>query len=167
MFAFFNRRKVELDARKKIGVALHHQITEAFNQNELETSMRLDTFFTAGYVLGFVREGFFTLTGVMGERATDKHIQRICDGVLPNKLWENLDRKLTALEIAKGMDDQAKHKKRGSGPTPAESLKLFEDGVNIGLHDASYTFGGTWAHNLTRYLVGELDIESFYKSFQK
>jgi len=97
MFTFFKRRKAELDTRTKIGVELHRQIKEAFDQNEMETSARLMTFFTAGYVYGFVRIGFFTLTGVRGEQATDKHIRRICDGVLPNKLWENLDRKLSAL----------------------------------------------------------------------
>lgn len=168
MFAFLNRRKAELDARTKIGVELHRQVKEAFAQNELETSARLSTFFTAGYVYGFVRIGFFTLTGVSGERATDKHIRRICDGVLPNKLWENLDRKLGALEIAKGMDDQ--HKKLpGSDLTPAEAIKLFEEGTKIGFHDAAFseTFRGNWAYNLKRYLVGELDIESFYKSFHE
>jgi len=79
--------------------------------------------------------------------------RRICDGVLPTKLWENLDRKLAALEIAKGMDDQ--HKKlQDSDLTPAEAAKLFEDGIKIGLHDASFseTFRGNWAHNLKRYL---------------
>ncbi len=169
MFAFLNRRKAELDARTKIGVALHHQIKEAFDQNELETSTRLLRFFTAGYVYGFVRMGFFTLTGVSGERAADKHIRRICDGVLPNKLWDNQVRMLTALEIAKGMDDQEKNKLRGSDLTPAEALKLFEDGVNIGLHDATFseTFSRNLAFNLKRYLVGELDIELFYKSFHK
>ena len=168
MFTFFKRRKAELDARTKIGVELHRQIKEAFDKNELETSTRLMTFFTAGYVYGFVRIGFFTLTGVSGEQATDKHIRRICDGVLPNKLWENLDRKLAALEIAKGMDDQ--HKKlRDSDLTPAEAIKSFEDGTKIGVHDASFseTFRGNWAHNLKRYLVGELDIDSFYNSFHE
>lgn len=168
MFTFFKRRRAELDARTKIGVELHRQIKEAFDQNEQETSTRLMTFFTAGYVYGFVRIGFFTLTGVSGEQATDKHIRRICDGVLPNKLWENLDRKLAALEIAKGMDEP--HKKlRDSDLMPAEAIKSFEDGTKIGVHDASFseTFRGNWAHNLKRYLVGELDIDSFYKSFHE
>jgi len=66
------------------------------------------------------------------------------------------------------MDDQ--HKKlRDSDLTPAEAIKSFEDGTKIGVHDASFseTFRGNWAHNLKRYLVGELDIESFYKSFHE
>lgn len=168
MFTFFRRRRAELDARTKIGVELHRQIKEAFEQDELATSTRLMTFFTAGYVYGFVRIGFFTLTGVSGEAATDKHIRHICDGVLPNKLWGSLDRKLAALAIAKGMDNQ--HKKLlDSDLTPAEAIKSFEDGTKIGFHDASFseTFRGNWAHKLTEYLVGELDIESFYKSFHE
>jgi hypothetical protein len=169
MFTYLKRRRAELAARTKIGIELKRQIKEAFDQNELETSTRLMTFFTAGYIYGFVRIGFFTLTGVSGEEATDKHIRRICDGVLPGKLWDDLARKLEALELARGMDDQQKTIRRGSSLTPAEGIKLFEDGTKIGLHDASYseTFRGNWAHNLKRYLVGELDIESFYESFQK
>ena len=164
MFTFLKRRRAELDARTTIGIELHRQLKEAFDQNEMETSSHLLTFFTAGYLYGFVRLGFFTLTGVSGEEATDKHMRRICDGVLPNKLWDDLNRKLEALNIAVGMDDQQKTIRRGSGLTPAESIKLFEDGTKIGGHDASYTFRGTRAQNLKRYLVGELDVESFYKS---
>lgn len=167
MFTFLKRRRAELDARTKIGIELHRQIKEAFDQNEMETSSHLLTFFTAGYLYGFVRIGFFTLTGVSGEEPTDKHMRRICDGVLPNKLWDDLVRKLEALNLAVGMDDEQKNIRRGSGLTPAEGIKLFEDGTKIGCHDASFTFRGTRAHNLKRYLTGELDIELFFESFHE
>ena len=158
MFTFLKRRRAELDARKKIGIALHRQIKDAFEQDEEETARRLMTFFTAGYVYGFVRIGFSTLISVSGERATDRHIRHICNGVLPGKLWENLNRKLAALEIARNMDDQ--HKKlRSSDLTPAEGIKLFEAGFELGFRDASYseTFQRSFAFNLRKFLVGELD----------
>lgn len=169
MFTFLKRRRAELDARTKIGVALHCQIKEAFEKNELEASKRLLSFFTAGYVVGFVRIGFFTITGVSGEKPADKHIRHICNGVLPGKLWEDMTRKFEALKLARGMDDQQRKIRRGSRLTPAESIDLFENAVKIGLYDGSYpdAFRENWAHNLTNYLVGELDPESFFDSFQQ
>ena len=156
MFKFLKRRRAELDAREKIGIELHRQIKEAFDQNELETSTRLMTFFTAGYVWGFVRHGFFALTGVMAEQAFDKHIRHICDGVLPNKLWENLDRKLAAYEIAQDMDDQ--HKKlRDSDLTPAEAIKSFEVGLEMGFSDVRHCWGLVRSERANQ-LMKELDI---------
>jgi hypothetical protein len=55
---------------------MSHKISGAFDQNELETSTRLMTFFTAGYVYGFVRMGDVlgksakpVLAGTSGARA--------------------------------------------------------------------------------------------------
>ena len=45
--------------------------------------------------------GFFTITGVSGERAVNKYIRQILDGVLPNKLYEIFNGQLAALEVAK------------------------------------------------------------------
>lgn len=155
MFGFLKRRKAERDARDKIGIELHRQIKEAFEQNEQETSVRLSTFFTAGYTYGFVRIGFAHITGVSGECATDKHIRHICDGVMPNKLYEILDQKLKELEIARRTDGKIP----GSKVSRSEAIKLFEIGAEMGMSDTecfNYFFGSK-ANNLTKFLVGELD----------
>lgn len=69
MLGFLKRRRFEREARTRIGVQLPRQIKEAFDLNEREASARLQTSF---------------ITGVSGERATDRHLRHICDGVLHN-----------------------------------------------------------------------------------
>jgi hypothetical protein len=180
MLGFLNRWKLEREARKRIGIELHRQIKEAFELDETGTSARLQTSFCVGYIYYFVRLGFSTITGVIGERAADKHLRHICDGVLPKKLYEIFSRQLAALEIARQMEDQNK-KIMGSNISPAETIKLFETGGEAGAADGScfMPLGPIYEHklrgvslpsttskpdNLRRYLTGQ-DLN--YKSLQR
>lgn len=164
MLAYLKRWRVERVARTRIGVELHRQIKEAFNLNEEQTSVRLQTSFCVGYIYGFVRIGFATITGISGERATDKHLRHICDGVLPGKLYEIFSRQLAALEIARQMEDQDK-KIPGMQVSPTDLIGLFEAGGEAGFSDAGCfaSLSGQRANNLTKYLVGELDDRPFRK----
>ncbi len=138
MLRFITRWKVEREARERIGTELHRQIKEAFDLNEAETSARLQTSFCVGYIYWFVRLGFSTITGVVGERATDKHLRHICDGVLPGKLYEIFNRQLAALEVARQMGDQERERKlKGTAISPAEAIKLYEIGSEAGAADGS------------------------------
>lgn len=118
-----------------------------------------------------MRLGFSTITGVIGERAADKHLRHICDGVLPKKLYEIFSRQLAALEIARQMQDQNK-KITGSNISPAEAITLFETGGEAGAADGScfMPLGPIYEHklrgmnlpattskpdNLRRYLTGQ------------
>lgn len=144
MLGFLKRRRFEREARTRIGVQLHRQIKEAFDLNEREASARLQTSF---------------ITGVSEERATERHLRHICDGVLHNKLYEILIRQLAALEVAQSMSDQDS-KIPGSGISPAESSRLFEIGRKAGFSDPAcfIPFHGKAANNLKKYLLGdELD----------
>lgn len=163
MFKFLKQRKAEQSARKKIGVELHRQIKEAFDQNEEETAARLQTPFTVGYIYWFVRMGFSTL-GFNGEQKTDKHLKFICDGVIPKKLYDIFQRQLAAMEIAKGIEDKNKII-RGTTITPADVTKLFEAGATAGMSDAKCCIPllGSKANNLKRYLLGEKISHDLHK----
>lgn len=164
MFGFLKRRKIEREARRRIGIELHRQIKEAFDLNERQTSARLQTSFVPGYIYYFVYTGFSTITGIPGERATDKHLRWICDGVLPNKLYEIFNRQLAKIEIAKGMAEQNR-KIRGTQISPFEMIRLFEIGGEAGFSDSDcfIPLAGRKANNLKRYLLGELDDKPFIK----
>ena len=146
MFGFLKERKAEKDAADKIGVEIHRQIMSAFQRNEAITGTRIPSFFTVGYLYGFVRIGFTTL-GINGEQAADKWMKHICDGVLPGRLWESFGRLLAALELAKSLNKE-------------DEIKLFEVGIEAGAFDAGAfnPFSNTKASNLAKYLVGD-DIE--------
>ncbi len=171
MLGFLKRWKLEREARKRIGIELHRQIKEAFELDETGTSTRLQTSFCVGYIYYFVRLGFSTITGVIGERAADKHLRHICDGVLPKRLYEIFSRQLAALEVARQMEDQNKTI-TGSNISPAETIKLFETGGEAGAADGScfMPLGSIYEHklrwinlpsttskpdNLRRYLAGQ------------
>lgn len=136
MLGLLRRWRLEREARKRIGIELHRQVKEAFELDEAGTSRRLQTSFCVGYIYYFVRLGFSTITGVVGERAADKHLRHICDGVLPKKLYEIFSRQLSALEVARGMQDQNK-KIIGFDISPAEVIKLFETGGEAGAADGT------------------------------
>lgn len=157
MLDFLKRRKIEQGACKLIGVELHRQIKEAFDLNERETSARLQTSFTAGYIYWFVRIGFTTITGVSGERPTDKYLRQICDGVLSRKLFEILNRQLAALQLARNIDETSTIRSQGSAISPTAAIQLFEIGTEAGASDAGcfVPLSGKRADNLRKYLLGE------------
>ena len=158
MLGFFKRRRKEREACSKIGVELHRQIKEAFEENEEQTAQRLHTSFIAGYFYYFVTMGFFTITGASGERAANKYIRQILDGVLPNKLYEIFNGQLAALEVAKSIEDQNR-KIRGTQTSPSDVKQLFETGAKFGMSDGTYLSSSysSGPNSLKQYLIGELD----------
>lgn len=126
MFGFLKNRKAVDDARQIIGVELHRQIKEALFQNESATIEKLSTVFTPGYIYWFVRMGF-SCQGIDGGKVIDKQLERVCDGVLPGKLYEILQNQLAARGIAQDMGDQTRPI-RGANTSPAKLTELFEPG---------------------------------------
>lgn len=182
MLGFIRRWKLEREARTRIGIELHRQIKEAFDLNEAETSARLQTSFCVGYIYWFVRLGFSTITGVVGECATDKHLRYICDGVLPGRLYDIFNRQLAALEVARQMSNEERERKlKGIVFSPAEAIRLYEIGSEAGAADGScfMPLGPLYKHklhsldlpvtiskpdNLRRYLAGQ---ELKYKPLER
>lgn len=152
LFGFLKRRRAIAAASTKIGVALHRQIKEALDEDESRTGENLSTAFVVGYIHWFVRLGFST-QGIDAERLIDKELRVICNGVMPSgKLYEIFERQLAALEIAKGLKDQNRVVV-GKSWTPAQMLKLFETGSEVGLWDG--TCIRAQPNNLKRYLLGQ------------
>ena len=124
VFRYLKQRKREKRAADRIGVQLHRQISVAFAENEKETSKRLMTPFTTGYIYGLVHLGF-SHQGIEGEPATDTRLKYICDGVLPKKLYSIFQSVLSTVEYAKSLGEK-------------NEVKGFELGVEVGASDAGY-----------------------------
>lgn len=160
MFGFFRRRRLVAEARTKIGIELHRQLKEALHADERVTEKNLSTVFVVGYLYWFVRMGF-THLGIDGGSVVDKQLRPICDGVLPNKLYEIFERQMAALKIAQGMNDQTAQI-RGANVTPAQLTELFEKGSKVGAFDGSYVEAKP--SNLKAYLLGQdIDIQKITK----
>lgn len=124
VLGYFKKRKLEKYAANKIGAELHRQISSAFAENEESTTERLTSFFTSGYLYGFIRFGF-THQGIDGMYAAERHIKHICNGVLPKKLYEIFQRIFAATKLA---GDVGKEKE----------VKEFMLGMEVGVSDAKY-----------------------------
>ena len=154
MFGFLKNRLLIDETRTKIGVELHRQIREALLQDERATTENLSTAFTPGYIYWFIHGGF-TYSGIEGTSVVDKHLRRICDGVIPDKLYSIFNSQLSALGIAQSMTSQDSPI-RGTSITPTQLTELFEHGSLIGGHDAGEYFNSNRRPvNLKRYLLGQ------------
>jgi hypothetical protein len=151
MFGFLKNRKAISEARAKIGVELHRQIKEALIQDERTATEKLSTVFIVGYIYWFVSGGF-SCQGIDGGAVVDKQLRLVCDGVMPNKLYDIFQRQMAALEIAKGMKDQDALI-RGANISPAQIAKLFETGTEVGVFDAMSL--SAKPNNLRNYLLGQ------------
>ena len=127
---------------------LHRQLLEALRKDEQTAGTRLSTPFIAGYLYAFIRVGFVH-QGFDGD-LIDKYLKRICNNVLPYRLYEIFNKQLAMLELAKQL-----------GKLKVE--KEFEMGTDVGAYDAGI-FGLLYkveATNMYYYLTnGQLDYKS-------
>ncbi len=143
MFNLFGNKEHK-KAANIIGVEIHRQLFGALKVNEGVTNARLTSPFITGYLYGFIRFGF-NMQGYQGEALAEKYIKHICDGVLPNRLHEIFQRKLTILESASKSE-----------------VEKFEKGVEVGVYDsgAFNDFTDFEANNMYKFLVKEkLDLK--------
>lgn len=158
---FFKKRKLKKLAADRIGKELHRQIISAFERNEKETGVRLTTAFTSGYIYGIIRMGFANQRIKLGDGMEgEKYIKSVCNGVLPNRLYESIHRNLSAIE------HENKIGKKGI-------MEMFEKGLEVGASDSRYfsvflgdddeelndifehLAGMNEPNNLYSYLIGE------------
>ena len=143
MFGIWRSNKENKKAADRIGQILHQQIITALKLNEQEAGIKLNSSFTTGYIYGFIRFGF-NFQKLEGEQYVDKYFKYICNGVIPNKLYEITQRRFAALELAKEIGKE-------------EETKDFETGVEVGVYDASVFNINTNSNtvNLSNYLLGK------------
>lgn len=115
------------------------------------TTEKLSTVFTPGYIYWFVRMGF-SVQGIDGGKVIDKQLRLVCDGVIPDKLYDIFQRQLAALKVAQSMDDQTRPI-RGTNMNPSQLTALFELGVKVGSYDATYL--SSKPINFKKYLLGQ------------
>ncbi len=160
MFSYFKHRKQDLAARTLIKVALQGQINDAFEQNESLVSERLNSVFFVGYTWYFTRICFTNLNLRSGGEPAEKHIKFILKSEhFGEQLVGTFFRQMSAIEIAKTFEDQNKII-IGQNFSPAEMMRLFEDGSHAGMADA-VRMGD--ASLLKQYLLNKLDFNDIPK----
>jgi hypothetical protein len=154
VFTFLKSRRKLREARTKIGVDLHRQVRIAFMTDDKVASERLATSFTVGYVYSFIRNGFYSL-GVDADSSIETQVRRVCDGILPGKLYNIFSSQREALNFARGMKDQDSEI-LNTGRTPSDVAVMFVHGCNAGVYDAPLVSTQIAPpDNLRRFLLNE------------
>lgn len=157
MFKYIKNRRKEAQIRYFLGVELHRQITTAVNCGGHAATERLQTCFVVGYIFYFVSTGFME-EGFMSDNVTDKHLQHICDGILPKKLYAMLQKQLSAYEISQDIAQSIggpDNKIPGTTTSPAEQKNQFDLGCEVGIWDSQLLSNAGEPSNLLHYLLGE------------
>lgn len=152
MFGFLKRNKIDNNAAEFLGVRLHKQIKDAFEIDEESTTRSIDTFFTCGYIVAFIKMGL-EYQGVDTTGKQDKYLEAICDGVMPNQLLNSVIRKLEAVSLAQELIEGKKYSKRHE---LLESIDQYEKGLHLGLLDAMLAVKSDviMPVNLRQHLIG-------------
>tara|TARA_B100000795_G_C22685532_1_gene393500 strand:+ start:261 stop:725 length:465 start_codon:yes stop_codon:yes gene_type:complete len=99
MFGFSKSEKVT-DA---ISAALHSQLYAAMNENEALTNERLLSLFTNGYIISFVYS-IYGLHGLKANAMFNKNLNKILNGILPDRLEEVFMRQNEMRKMTESMD---------------------------------------------------------------
>ena len=148
MFGIF-LNKNEKAAADIIGAEIHRQIGAALEKSELDNNNHvvggnINSPFVLGYLHTFIWLGF-TNQDYWGERLIEKYFNYICEGVMPKKLMEIIDKEQAKMELAKKMGKEK------------ERVEEYEAGAECGTYDAGYFKNqpSNNANNLYRYLIDE------------
>ena len=98
MFGFSKSEKVT----NAIGVALHSQLYAAMNENETVANERILSLFTNGYIVSFVYS-MYGLNGLKANAMFGKNINKILNGVLPDRLEEVFVRQNEIRKVTESM----------------------------------------------------------------
>lgn len=104
----FGINKEEKKAADEIGKCLHKQVLESLTENEAMAGVKLQAPIAVGYIYNFIMASFI-YQGFPDDGMTKKHIKYICNGVLPDRLWEAVNKVMKCAEqfedeIQKGME---------------------------------------------------------------
>lgn len=121
MFGFSKEKKLCTE----IGEHLHRSIRMAFLDNESTTGIRIGDMFTSAYIYSFITS-VAEKKDFDADKFRDSNLKKICNGVLPDKLYEHIVRNSALMELASGLTDDITH----------EQKSLFQHGITFGNSDA-------------------------------
>ena len=130
----FGKNKEEKKAADEIGKCLHKQIRDAILENEAMAGIKLQTPIAVGYIYNFIM-GSFISQGIHKDGMVQKYIEYICNGILPNTLWEAVNK---VMQFADQFEDE------------------LQQGMEAGSEDSFYfkDSGSEHPNNLYRFLIG-------------
>ena len=104
----FGMNKEERKAADEIGKCLHKQVIEALTENEAMAGMKVQAPIAVGYIYNFIMVSFI-YQGIRKDGMAQKHMGYICNGILPDRLLEAVNKVMAhseqfEVEIKKGME---------------------------------------------------------------
>ena len=109
-----------------IGEFLHYNIRQALLKNEQVAGIKSRDVFTSSYIYSFIEKAA-EISGFNGEKYRDEKIKWICNGVLPNRLYDSILKNSAKIEVIQANDPNSTE----------EFSRLFHEGIKWGSNDAS------------------------------
>lgn len=109
-----------------IGEFLHYNIRQALLKNEQVAGIKSGDVFTSSYIYSFIEKAA-EISGFNGEKYRDEKIKWICNGVLPNRLYDSILKNSAKIEVIQANDPNSTE----------EFSRLFHEGIKWGSNDAS------------------------------
>ena len=122
MFGFSKEEKLCTE----IGEHLHRSIRTALLHNESTAGMRIGDMFTSAYIFSFITS-VAEHKDFDGDKFRDSNLKKICNGVVPNRLYEHIVRNSALMELASNLTDDITH----------DQKTLFQYGTTFGNGDAA------------------------------
>lgn len=121
MFGFSKEEKLCTE----IGEHLHRSIRMALLYNERTAGLRIGDMFTSAYIYNFITS-VAEKKDFDADKFLDSNLKKICNGILPNKLYEHIVRNSALMELASDLADDITN----------EQKTLFQRGITFGNSDA-------------------------------
>ena len=121
MFGFSKEEKLCTE----IGEYLHRSIRGELLDNERTAGMRVGDMFTSAYIFSFITS-VAEHKDFDGDKFRDSNLKKICNGVLPNRLYDAVVRNSAVMELASDLDNDITQ----------DQKSLFQNGITLGNGDA-------------------------------
>ena len=141
----FGKKRKFRKVADRIGEVVHLQILQSFEKKEGILGSSNEMVFVSGYLQTFVYVGLSDI-GCRDLSVHSKYIKHICNGVLPNRLWDIYQRGEALSELSQS----------GERQEFIEARKVYELSKDAGISDAhEFFYNGTPPKNLANYLIGQ------------
>jgi hypothetical protein len=148
MFGFSKSEKVT----NAIGAALHSQLYTAMNENETVVNERILSLFTNGYIISFVYS-MYGLNGLKASAMFERNINKILNGILPDRLEEAFVRQNEMRKITESIGTPSPEMLSGN-----QDPKYFAESQELGRKEAELYMRNNDvddARGWYRYLTGK------------
>ena len=128
-----------------VGTEIHRQVRQALEKKEQLFDNPEQAAFMAAYLKLFMFEPFSSL-GVRDYGTITKYTKRVCDGVIPGRMWE-------IYEQGNALNDLAQD---GTNKKQKKLVEVYNLGEEAGTHDGAEFFReNIQPENLYNYLIGK------------